>query len=66
MDSNAKSRHDRVAFVGDDELPDGCDWAYVTLDDGTDLFVIKASCVTPEALSEAWCLLGAGKWQDVA
>jgi hypothetical protein len=51
----------RVAFVGDDELPAGHDWCYVVLDDGRDCFFIKQSAVCPEALSDAWTILGAGR-----
>lgn len=56
----------RVAFVADDELPPGHDWAYVVLDDGRDCVFIKQSAVRPEVLSKVWCILGAGRGTTAA
>lgn len=42
-----------VAFVNDDELPEGHDWALVQ-DAGNLWFLIKQSRVTPAVLTDAW------------
>lgn len=42
-----------VAFVGDDELPEAYDWAFVR-DAGGDWLLIKQSKVTPTLLTDVW------------
>lgn len=43
-----------VEFVADSALPEGTDWAIAVTDVGSTYCFIKASCVSPEVLSEAW------------
>lgn len=45
--------HHEVAFIDDDELPEGQDWALLQV--GEDVyFVVKRSRVSPEVLEEGW------------
>lgn len=43
----------RVVFVGDDELPDEQDWAFVEYRDET-VFALKKSRLTEVVLEDAW------------
>jgi hypothetical protein len=61
-----REQHQRVQFVPDDELPEGVDWCYVSLDDGRDCFFIKQSAVCAEQLSKAWTAIGAGRASTAA
>lgn len=43
----------RVAFVGDDELPE-VPWIVLRTPDGDFVAIIKESCVAPETVEDAW------------
>lgn len=42
-----------VAFVGDDALPEGVDWAFIKCD-CTLIFAVKEHAVSAALLAEAW------------
>jgi hypothetical protein len=44
----------QVVFVGDDDLPDGYDWALVRLLRGDVFLAVKRDRVTPCVLEQAW------------